>query len=191
MSTNYFARIIPPKKIKEELKSYIDNDNFIEIEKMMKDNYGGELYIDYNGKHHGNWIHIGKHSNGWKFLWNPNIWYFIDKCECLYKSLTVDAIKEFIFRNDVIIYDEYNKVLDKNEFWNDAMKWSYDGYDYVSYFNENTEQYDDNSVNYYKFFTSNMNRLHKYMNIDPDIYNYKYGDFYADGIRFSIDNDFR
>lgn len=191
MSTNYFARIIPLKKTKEELKEYIDKDDFIMVEKMLKDNYGGDLYIDYNGVYHGNWIHIGKHSSGWKFLWNPNVWYFTDKCECLYDSLTVDAIKKFIFRDDVIIYDEYNKALDKTEFWNEVMKCSYEGYDYNTYFKENADSYNDYSSNYYKFFTNNMKRLTKYMNVNPDTYNYKYGDFYSDGLRFSIDNDFR
>lgn len=94
MGTNYYARIIPSKHRKEQLKKAIDSDNFVVIEELYNSMYGEGDEFSIGAE-----IHLGKRSAGWKFLFNPNYER--------YYNLTKDGLMKFLTRSDVIIYSEY------------------------------------------------------------------------------------
>jgi hypothetical protein len=143
MGTNYFARVIPSKERKEELKKLIDGDDFRAILREMNRVYG-EYKLDYDSyKPEGGEVHLGKRSGGWKFLWNPNIIlirnghmerytddkgmkhseYVQDPDTAIYLyPLSKKGIKEFIDREDVVVYDEYGEKQDKEKFWKMALE---------------------------------------------------------------------
>ena len=74
MSTNYYARIIPSKERKEELKKRIDENDFNSIEALTSELYS-RPYFNYDKQTFvGGCVHLGHRAGGWKFLWNPN-WY--------------------------------------------------------------------------------------------------------------------
>lgn len=74
MSTNYYARIIPTKERKEELKKRIDENDFNSIEALTSELYS-RPYFNYDKQTFvGGCVHLGHRAGGWKFLWNPN-WY--------------------------------------------------------------------------------------------------------------------
>lgn len=210
MGTNYYARILPSKERKEEIKKAIDNNDFYKIKNLIDETYGRpHIDFDNDNQYHGGEIHLGKRSCGWKFLWNPN-WYKLSKGHLeeevndngskrihwvydgydvfKYYDLTKDSIKEFIDREDVEIYDEYGEKQDKEEFYNMAMNWGYDkdneGFDGDSY--EEFEKKQD--PNYTPMNHENdYCRFIKECGFNPNKYN---SDFYSDGIRFSTSTEF-
>ena len=132
MGTNYYARIIPKEEEKNQLINKIINNQFNEIEALASELYGHRN--EYTRK--GNVIHLGKRSCGWKFLWNPNVIKYHDgyldpntkdyidviKYDYVY-PLTKKGIIEFVTREDVIIYNEYNERQDPKEFLDMAFSW--------------------------------------------------------------------
>ena len=151
MGTNYYARIIPTKKRKKELYDAIDADDIRRIENLEESLYGN-IHLDLDTDEIvGGRVHLGKSSNGWKFLWNPNVFVvrnghqeLVDEWPGgrIYKRvgdpdtakyfypLTKKDIKDFIDRKDVVLYDEYDTVLDKEEFWKMALEYGQkDGWD--------------------------------------------------------------
>ena len=193
MSCNYYTHIIPSKKRKKELYDAIEANDFHLINKLTDEMYNpirveyGEDYII------GGVVHLGKRSNGWKFLWNPNVFvirhghledingrrtYIPDPDTALYVyPLTKKGLHDFIFREDVMVYDEYGELQDKEEFWKMALEWGYEkgneGWDAASYEKGHTsypvtgELTDLLKREGYKF-TSCTN-----------------SDFYSDGLRFA------
>ena len=113
MGTNFYARIIPSEKDKQELIDAINNDNPDLIEELTQKLYGARN--EYSGI--GARIHLGKRSGGWKFLWNPNVVKVWDNDlgeyihDFVYR-LTKDGITSFVMREDVVITDEYDEVQD-------------------------------------------------------------------------------
>lgn len=210
MGTNYYARILPTRKRKEEIKKAIDDNDFNKIEHLVNKTYGKPHYdYDDEKQYAGGEIHLGKRSCGWKFLWNPN-WYKVLKGHSektdnsdgsysyhwvddgydvfKYYDLTKVSIKSFIDREDVEIYDEYNEKQDKEEFYKMAMNWGYDkdneGFDGDSY--EEFEQKQNpnyRTINY----ESNYSRFINELGFKTNKYN---TDFYSDGIRFSTCTEF-
>ena len=208
MGTNYYARIIPTKERKEKIKQAIDNNDFDEIKHLVNITYSSTEY-DYNGEGYcGGEIHLGKRSGGWKFLWNPN-WYkilqghteweefpggrsghWVDDGYDVFKyyDLTKESIKQFIDREDVEIWNEYNEKQDKEKFWEMALNWGYDkndeGWDGESYEewekkqNPNRKTY-DHHTEYSKFIEECGFKVNKYGT-----------DFYSDGLRFATCTDF-
>ena len=198
MSTNYYARIIPSKERKKELHDAIEANDFPLITKLMDEMYNpirveyGENYII------GGVVHLGKRASGWKFLWNPNVFvirnghledsngtrrYVPDPDTPLYTySLTKKGLKSFIDREDVLIYDEYDELQDKKDFWKMALEWGYEkgdeGWDAASYEEKHTSYpitgklTDLLKKEGYKFTT------------------YTNSDFYSDGLRFAGFTDF-
>ena len=198
MSTNYYAKIIPTKERRQELHDAIEANDFHLINKLTDEMYNtirveyGEDYII------GGVVHLGKRSSGWKFLWNPNVFvirnghlednngtrrYVPDPDTPLYTyPLTKKGLKAFIDREDVLIYDEYDELQDKEEFWKMALKWGYEkgdkGWDAATYEEKHTsypvtgELTDLLKREGYKF-TSWSN-----------------SDFYSDGLRFAGFTDF-
>ena len=89
--------------------------------------------------------------------------------------LTKKGIKAFIDREDVLIYDEYNELQDKEEFWQYALKNDKDDWDSASY--------EENKAG----------RMHPVEGELTDLLiqeGYKFtshtnADFYSDGLRFA------
>lgn len=193
MGTNYYCRIIPSKERKKELYDAIEANDFPLITKLMDEMYN-PIRVEY-GKDYiiGGVVHLGKRSSGWKFLWNPNVFvirnghlednngtrrYVSDPDTPLYTyPLTKKGLKSFIDREDVLIYDEYGELQDKEAFWKMALEWGYEkdgeGWDAASYEEKHTsypvtgELTDLLKKEGYKFTT------------------YTNSDFYSDGLRFA------
>lgn len=100
MGTNFYARIILKEEDIKRVHRIIDDyltGNTLEID--------DDILKDAVQK-----IHLGKRSSGWQFLWQANPKYYQNNLE---------SIKEFLSRDDVIIYNEYEerftlkKFLDK------------------------------------------------------------------------------
>lgn len=205
MGTNYYAHIIPTKERKEELKEYIDSDDFKSIKTLYDDMYS-DLNPDYNNGFTGSIIHLGKRSGGWKFLWNPNCYvqrnghteweynpgggsvghWVEDESELVYfYPLTKKGIKDFIDREDVVIYDEYNEEQDKETFWDMALNWvtwkdeeAYDSRTYeLDHPNESRWQCKNDLIN--------MLAKEGY-----EFTSWTQSDFYSDGLRFSTSTYF-
>ena len=212
MGTNFYARIIPTLEKKEELKKAVDDNDTSKIDKLFNELYG---YVEYDStcdKLVGGKVHLGKRSAGWKFLWNPNLFIKVkghleknevengheryrwikdgEECVKVY-DLTKKAIKEFIDREDVEIYDEYGEKQDKEDFFNMAITWGYGendkGWDGETYGDDpiNDEIRSANKYGIYNktsfatFIENCGYKLNKY-----------YSDFYSDGMRFSTSREF-
>ena len=198
MSCNYYAKIIPSKERKKELHDAIEANDFPLITKLTDEMYN-PIRVEYGeGYIIGGVVHLGKRSSGWKFLWNPNVFvirnghlednnstrrYVPDPNTPLYTyPLTKKGLKSFIDREDVLIYDEYDELQDKEEFWKMALEWGYEkddeGWDAASYEEKHTsypvtgELTDLLKKEGYKFTT------------------YTNSDFYSDGLRFAGFTDF-
>ena len=208
MGTNYYARIIPTEEQKNNLKKLINENNFSEIRKTVSSLYSTtERYCEedlLNGE-----VHLGKRSAGWKFLWNPN-WYkkykghteLVEKEEgyerarwvsdgydiLKFYDLTKKSIKEFIDRENIEIYDEYDEKQDKEEFWKMAISWGYEegkeGWDSESY-----EQWEmKNNPNYKPYdYETDYVKFIKECGFNVSKYN---SDFMSDGMRFATTTDF-
>lgn len=198
MGTNYYARIIPSKERKKELHDAIEANDFPLINKLTDEMYNS-IRVEYGeGYIIGGIVHLGKGSSGWKFLWNPNVFvirnghfednngtrrYVPDPDTPLYTyPLTKKGLKSFIDREDVLIYDEYDELQDKEEFWQMTLSWGNDkdneGWDASSYEEKHTsypvtgELTDLLKKEGYKFTS------------------YTNSDFYSDGLRFAGFTDF-
>ena len=197
MGTNYYARILPTKERKEQIKRAIDADDFSTIRDLVAETYNGERPYDMKDIMKGE-IHLGKCSGGWKFLWNPNV-YPIRKChfedtpdgrrtikfdsdEAYYLyPLTKKGIKAFIDREDVVIYDEYGDKQDKEEFFQMALDWNKkDGYDSDSYVSAHPEE---------RRWVCDTELTDLLEEEGFELSEYKH-DFYSDGLRFSTSTDF-
>ena len=189
MGTNYYARIIPSKERKKELHDAIEADDFSLISKLKVEMYDS-VQLDDDNNIIGGEVHLGKLSHGWKFLWNPNVFairqdhledsptgrkYVPDPSIPRYLyPLTKQGLHDFIFRKDVLVYDEYGELQDKEVFWKDALEWGQpDGWDAASYEEKHTsypvigELTDLLKQEGYKFTS------------------YTNSDFYSDGLRFA------
>ena len=197
MGCNYYARIIPSKERKKELYDAIEANDLRLIRQLTAEMYGRlEKSYDKDGLIGGE-VHLGKASAGWKFLWNPNVYvvrnghmedvngrreYIHDPDTAKYTyPLTKKGLHDFIFRDDVLIYDEYDELQDKEEFWEMALEWGQEaGWDAADYEKDNPrhiypvtgELTDLLRAEGYKF-TSRSN-----------------SDFYSDGLRFAGFTDF-
>lgn len=209
MGTNYYARILPSKKRKDEIKKAIDDNDFNNINQLIDKTYGRPYYDIDEGSFSGGVVHLGKRSSGWKFLWNPN-WYKMTKghseekvndngsktihwvCDGYdvfkFYDLTKESIKKFIDRDDVEIYNEYDEKQDKNEFYEMAINWGYDkddeGWDGESYEEWEHKQNSNYTPRIYKTdYCDFLNELGFKLNKCNT-------DFYSDGMRFSTCTEF-
>lgn len=204
MGCNYYAKIIPTKERKRELYDAIKANDFHLIEQLTKEMYGRIQRSYDNDEIIGGEVHLGKASGGWKFLWNPNVFvirngHFEDKNHtrtwvedpptALYMyPLTKQGLHDFIFMGDVLVYDEYHELQDKEEFWQMALSWGYgenEGWDAASY-----ETYEREQNNYYSEYPI-AGELTDFLKSEG----YKFtswtnSDFYSDGLRFAGFIDF-
>jgi len=207
MSTNYYARIIPTKECKDEIKKAINTNDFHLIKKLVEEAYG-RLTMSYEDSDLiGGEVHLGKRAGGWKFLWDPNVFVVRhghaekDSTGSHYKwieepstplylyPLTKKGLHDFIFRKDVLVYDEYDELQDKEEFWQMALEWGYDkdneGWDAVSY-----EAYERKQNNYYREYPITGELTDFLKSEGYEFTSCTNSDFYSDGLRFAGYTDF-
>ena len=205
MGCNYYAHILPSTEQKQELFDAINNNDFPLVNKLTEEMYG-PLKMSYEDNQLiGGVVHLGKRSCGWKFLWNPNLFivrhghledykgqrrYVEDPntVESVY-PLTKEGIKSFIDKADVVIYDEYDELQDKEEFWKKALEWGNErddgGWDAASY-----EEYEATEHPHFHQYTvtgelTDHLRSHGYKFTSASN-----SDFYSDGLRFAGYNEF-
>jgi hypothetical protein len=182
MGTNFYARIIPKADEKQKLIDAINSDDFKLVEELTQKFYGSRNEYDGGGRN----IHLGKRSCGWKFLWNPNVVKVWNSEECDYQwdyvyPLTKQGIIGFVMRDDVIISDEYDEVLDPEEFLDMAFNWCTDGLDSKEY--QTNPKYASSRGTYY--LDHEINNFWRALGYEPEYY-----DFYSDGLRFSTSIEF-
>lgn len=190
MGTNYYALKHPNISEKEALHKLIDEDKFYDIKSKVSDLYASP-HIDFGTMTlKGGYIHLGKRSAGWKFLWNPNIYAYKDyqenykiKTLSIY-PLTKSGIKSFISQDDITIIDEYDEIQDKEEFWNMAINWNLDGWDSDAY---NDWDFRTNGKKDIYKCESDLITYLKEQNYHLSELNH---DFYSDGLRFATHNEF-
>ena len=200
MSTNYYAYILPSKQRKMKLHHAIDLNDFNLITKLVDEMYGK---IEENWETQeiiGGIVHLGKRAGGWKFLWNPNVFvirhgHVEDKNgqrrwveepstgKYLY-PLTKQGLHDFIFRKDVLVYDEYHELQDKDEFWQMALSWGYgrdnEGWDAASY-----EAYERSQNKNYTSFAVTGELTDFLKSEGYEFTSWTNSDFYSDGLRFA------
>lgn len=196
MGTNYYARIIPSHERKEKLKSLIDSDDFGKIKEEVSLMYGRVGEYDKDGGE----IHLGKHSGGWKFLWNANQYrvdeghYDKNRGEWIsnyvihnYYEPNKKSITEFLNRDDVRIFNEYGEEFTFDEFVNatacfeENPVWG-DGkpcYDAESYVRDKMDGYNS--------FYCHDDHQQMFTEMGFDV---KYHEFKSDGLRFSTSTEF-
>jgi hypothetical protein len=206
MGTNFYARLIPTKKRKQELHEAIDNNNVSMVQTLVHEMYDS-IYIDWNSNEiKGGCVHLGKRSGGWKFLWNPNVFVvrnghseWVEHSDGSKSSkwvkepdtakytypLTKEGIKAFIDREDVKIYDEYGEFQDKEEFWQMALNWTTwrdkEAWDAATYEAENFGEH------HYKCSSDLIDLLEREgFEFTSDTCS----DFYSDGLRFATSTEF-
>lgn len=196
MGTNYYAHIIPTEDKKEKLYKAVRNNKFHLIESLVSEMYGN-IEFDFETQNiKGGIVHLGKGSCGWKFLWNPNVFvvrhghyedangkreYIFDPDTPFYLyPLTKIGLYDFIFRKDVLIYDEYHELQNKEEFWDMALLWGQeDGWDAASYESHlrSKDRHDFYPV------TGDLTNLLK--SEGYQFTSLTNSDFYSDGLRFA------
>lgn len=186
MGTNYYARIIPKEEDKQKLKEAIDVNDYDTIKDMVADMY--HSLDEYT--HKGGEIHLGKSSCGWKFLWNSNVHEYCDgyfdetnHFIPVYKywkpyEPTKEGITNFVMREDIIIYDEYEEIQDKQEFLDYAF--NKEGIDCKEYYTN--PKYKARTC-----WEDSNETLRKFISLG---FNPEFGEFYSDGLRFSTSINF-
>ena len=118
MSTTYYIRKKLSKEEKKEIKKYIDKDLYDDAERIMCESYERR--------------EIGHRAGGWQFSWYPFNIYL--------KDLTRKGIEDLIYREDIIVYNEYGEIEDKKKFLEMAFNWDVDGWDSNSYREEHPNE---------------------------------------------------
>lgn len=202
MSCNFYARILPTEQEKKELKEYIDNNAFSDINFLTQKLYGNREL----GNPEGRLIHLGKKSYRWKFLWDHNVLRLADgymdennkyvlqwKYDKVY-DLNIESIRKFLSRSDVIIVDENyqeNEPIDGvpveergiytvDEFMEIAT--NPDGWTSKTYREETGRK--DSDI----YLTDEQRDIIRHLDVD---YDSQYSDFTTkDGLRFFFCTDF-
>lgn len=212
MGCNYYARIIPSRERKDELCNLIQNSmDFRKIKELINETYGRPDWPDYETEIvKAGEIHLGKSSYGWKFLWNPNLYeirqghmeydekndpehhhgqYMTDPSKAFgFYGLTKKGLKKFIDREDVLIYDEYGELQDKEEFWNFALSKDLDKNGNEAWDGKLYEEHckkEDPNYKSYSSYSEYCKFLSQWFKIE-----YPYNDFYSDGLRFATTTEF-
>ena len=163
MSTTYYIRKKLSKDEKKEIKKCIDKDLYDDVERIICGSFEKR--------------EIGHRAGGWKFSWYPFNIYLYD--------LTRKGIEDLIYREDIIVYNEYGEVEDKKEFLDMAFNWDVDGWDSNSYREEhpNETHWWSMADRQYKCTKHLMLLGH---NVKPVFKNIYQTDFENDGLRWTI-----
>lgn len=170
MGTNYYVNIRPKQEVLDKFVADVQAGQLIGMKARACD-----LFRTY---------HLGKKSIGWKFLWNLNY----DSWEDEYPLFEPNkkSIREFVMRDDVLIYDEYGVVVNKEKFL--SIGFTDEGFDSDTY-EENRKEGDPyyNSEYHISLDESTMfgmveRKGYKLAKIKTE--------FFSDGLRFSMCDDF-
>lgn len=204
MGCNYYARIKPSKERREELKKILESDDFKKIVDEVHKTYG-KFNVEF-GEVSGGFVHLGKSSGGWKFLWNPNVYviknghmesskdekgvehriYVPDPDTAFYLyPLNKKGIKDFINRKDVAIYDEEHRYIDKEEFW--EMTQSKDKWQGKEAWDAATYEKEYPNERRWQCKSDLINLLEKE---GYEFTSWSRSDFCSDGLRFATCTDF-
>lgn len=213
MGTNYYGVILPTKKRKEELCDLINNStNFNEIINEIERTYC-TLSETWDINEGFGRVHLGKRSGGWKFLWNPNVYklrnghteseviepghtrcFWVEEPPTYHHiyPLTKKGIKEFIDREDVLIYDEYGEQQDKDEFFNMALNWTTwteNGKEEEAWDSKSYQEWEESQGNHPYIMSPNSEQVKTLKEAGYNV-EWPYSDFYSDGLRFSTSTNF-
>ena len=117
-------------------------------------------------------IHIGKRSSGWKFRWNCHDFKYFDPSK--------ESLIEWL-KTGGTIEDEYGNQYTFEEFWKENESFINDpnGYDNERWFTEGKQTW------YGSDNTSTIEKYKQKYNINVN----KYLEFYIDGLRFTLENN--
>lgn len=193
MGTNYYARLKPDSKLKEELIEAIKNDKFDLVTSLAQ-----KIYGEFGPYNEGKVIHLGKRSGGWKFLWNTNArtipklddkgkWDYVSRVPELLYPLTKEGIVKFLKDNNATIVSEYysdedavhdeDDIMTVDEFMEMAINWCPDGLDSEKYEKKEGER---------EYFSNSLAEFANCLGFDSPTSH----DFYSDGLRFSTSTEF-
>ena len=120
-------------------------------------------------------IHIGKQSYGWKFLWNAHFFEYFEP--------TKESLFDWLESGQII--DEYGNEFTFDQFINNELKgWLDKGWDIESYYIDRPE----NKSSWYDFSSRNRYFYQRCPNLNINVN--RYGEFYIDGLRFTVSEDF-
>lgn len=142
-----------------------DKDQLIDLINNDKWNESRELLNELT-----EYIHIGKRAAGWKFKWNAHKFKYFEPSK--------ESLCEWL--KSGIILDEYGNEYSFEEFWkeNESFINDHTGYDLNKWYLEGHDRWFN--IDYSQF----MKPYEQYnLNIN------KYGEFYIDDLRFTIDSE--
>jgi len=117
MGTNFYYCYKVTEEKHKTLQDYLEAREY----KVLK-----EILEDYTKEYH-----IGKRSAGWQFLFEPTY----DRTTCRRNSPweeNLESIKEFLKRDDIDIYDEYDNHYTSDSFWEEISPWLYRDENYMN-----------------------------------------------------------
>ena len=173
MGTNYYAYRLPKEEEKQELIKAIQNNDFNLVNELHQDFFG--MSDEYS---QGGIYHIGKRSSGWSFKWNSQVrteWVDGKATSLMLFPLTKQGLLAFYDRPDIIIKDEYGKIIPHSEFFDMAFSWK--GIDSETYYKTHP---DELSFGY----LHDKHTIDKFARIG---FFPRYHDFISDGLLFSVD----
>lgn len=216
MGTNFYLRTLPVKYKQNALIKAIQTNDFDVINKLKSSMY--DTIPDYPDKEdlsNFGYLHLGKRSGGWRFLWNPHVYRFIKNVDGKYVPefvqlypFTKKGITNYLHSfTDAYVVSEYAlhdkpmlAKVPKNEselvkdekylqLYEDLGQWSIDGFLQMA-FNWGKEYTPDNQyANQSYIFTSypewDSYIRNKYKNIITT-----HADYWNDNLRFASTNNF-
>jgi hypothetical protein len=149
-------------------KRISDRDKLIIIDKILNNDYKSAIQMIPSD------IHIGKRSGGWRFHWDHN--YFN------YYRPNKESLIEWLHSG--IILDEYGEIFTFDQFWDEEVgNCLTKGWDMQSYADEHGPS------NYWDPYSRKQELLRRC----PELENIEFtnqGDFYIDGLRYSVLTDY-
>lgn len=103
MGTNFYAKRIPTSQEIKEAKA--------KLGKMLIGALDRGEFNEYLDKV-DTWVHLGKRSYGWQFLWQENKDYY---------DSNLKSIKEFLKQPNWEIYDEYDRKFTVKQFFEEEI----------------------------------------------------------------------
>ena len=166
MGTNFYLRRIPTVDDVEKLNKLIADKAFEAIRDYTTDMTA--------------WIHIGKRSCGWQFMFNHHN-------EKYFNPRSKQSLMSWLQNPGYEIIDEYGAKLSFDEFWNMVTEWNadpYNSYDDEAYY---LHEQKESGINHYMFESdgSTKSEIRIRYGVTP-----KYHDFVLDGIRYSTHIEF-